>query len=124
MAICILSLLSLMYATYQLIAVEWEVSYDKVPICFLYQACNRKSDAIMNVSENEFKFMVEGITSDLIQMLIDREHYSLPNAVEAVYNSNVYSALQRSSSNLYTQSSGYVFKYLKDELQQTPADCQ
>ena len=31
----------------------------------------------MNISEREFQFMVEGITSDLIQMLMDREHYSL-----------------------------------------------
>lgn len=36
----------------------------------------------MNVSEQEFKFMVEGITSDLIQLLIDREQYTLPHAVD------------------------------------------
>ena len=70
----------------------------------------------MNVSEQEFKFMVEGITSDLIQMLMDREHYSLPEAVEAVYNSDIYNALQRPSSALYTQSSGYVYQYLDKEL--------
>ena len=70
----------------------------------------------MNVSEQEFKFMVEGITSDLIQMLMDREHYSLPEAVEAVYNSDIYDALQRPSSGLYAQSSGYVYQYLGKEL--------
>ena len=70
----------------------------------------------MNVSEQEFQFMVEGITSDLIQMLMDREHFSLPEAVEAVYNSDIYNALQRPSSGLYAQSSGYVYKYLDKEL--------
>ena len=70
----------------------------------------------MNVSEQEFKFMVEGITSDLIQMLMDREHYSLSEAVEAVYNSDIYNALQRPSSGLYAQSSGYVYQYLDKEL--------
>ena len=70
----------------------------------------------MNVSEQEFKFMVEGITSDLIQMLMDREQYMLPKAVEAVYSSN---ALQRPSSGLYAQSSGYVYQYLEKELKKS-----
>ena len=71
----------------------------------------------MKVSEQEFKFMVEGITSDLIQLLIDREHYTLPKAVEAVYGSDTYSALLRPATGLYAQSSGYVYQYLVKELQ-------
>ena len=70
----------------------------------------------MNVSEQEFKFMVEGITSDLIQLLIDRKQYTLPHAVDAVYSSNIYNALLRPTSDLYTQSSGYVFSLLEKEL--------
>jgi hypothetical protein len=70
----------------------------------------------MNISEQEFKFMTESITSDLIQLLMDREHYSLPRAVDAVYNSNIYSALMRPASGLYSQSSGYVYNYLDQEL--------
>lgn len=70
----------------------------------------------MKVSEQEFKFMVEGITSDLIQLLIDREHYTLPQAVETVYGSETYSALLRPINGLYTQSSGYVYQYLNKEL--------
>lgn len=70
----------------------------------------------MNVSEQEFKFMVEGITSDLIQLLIDRKNYTLPHAVETIYGSNIYNALLRPSSGLYRQSSGYVFSLLEGEL--------
>ena len=70
----------------------------------------------MNVSEQEFKFMVEGITSDLIQLLIDRKQYNLPHAVDAVYGSNIYGALMRPTSGLFTQSSGYVFSLLENEL--------
>ena len=70
----------------------------------------------MNVSEQEFRFMVEGITSDLIQLLMDREGCSLPEAVEKVYESNIYQALLRPSSGLYAQSSGYVYQYLSREL--------
>lgn len=70
----------------------------------------------MKVSEQEFIFMTEGITSDLIQLLMDREHQTLPLAVEAVYGSNIYSALLRPASGLYAQSSGYVFSLLEHEL--------
>jgi hypothetical protein len=70
----------------------------------------------MNVSNQEFQFMTEGVTSDLIQLLMDREHYTLPQAVDAVYNSSIYSALQRPTSRLYFQSSGYVYQYLEKEL--------
>lgn len=70
----------------------------------------------MNVSEQEFKFMTEGVTSDLIQLLMDRRHYTLPSAVEAVYGSMIYSALLRPASGLYAQSSGYVYALLDNEL--------
>ncbi|MBQ2489712.1 MAG: hypothetical protein II525_07900 [Bacteroidales bacterium] len=70
----------------------------------------------MNVSEQEFKFMTEGVTSDLIQLLMDRRHYTLPRAVEAVYGSMIYSALLRPASGLYAQSSGYVYALLDNEL--------
>ena len=70
----------------------------------------------MQVSEQEFQFMVEGITSDLIQLLMDRKGYTLPKAVETIYASNIYAALQRPTSGLYSQSSGYVYALLEEEL--------
>ena len=70
----------------------------------------------MNVSEQEFKFMVEGIVADLVQLTMDRKNYSLAHAVEEVYNSKIYAALQRPTSRLYTQSSGYVYTLLEKEL--------
>lgn len=70
----------------------------------------------MNVSEQEFKYMTEGITSDLIQLLIDRNQYTLPHAVETVYGSDIYNALLRPTSGLYSQSSGYVFSLLENDL--------
>ena len=70
----------------------------------------------MNVSEQEFKYITEGITSDLIQLLIDRDQYTLPHAVETVYGSDIYNALLRPTSGLYSQSSGYVFSLLENDL--------
>ena len=70
----------------------------------------------MKVSEQEFKYMTECITSDLIQLLMDRKQYTLPQAVEVVYSSNIYNALLRPTSSLYFQSSGYVFSLLEAEM--------
>lgn len=75
----------------------------------------------MNVSEQEFKYMVEGITSDLIQLLMDRNQYTLPRAVDAIYSSNTYNALLRPQSNLYFQSSGYVYSLLNNEINIVPS---
>ena len=72
----------------------------------------------MNISEQEFKYLVEGITSDSIQLLIDRKNYTLPRAVETVYGSNIYNALLRPTSGLYSQSAGYVYSLLENELKQ------
>ena len=60
--------------------------------------------------------MVEGITSDLIQLLMDCEQYTLPRAVEAVYGSATYQTLLRPASGLYAPSSGYVYQYLVREI--------
>ena len=70
----------------------------------------------MNVTNHEFTYMTECITSDLVQMLMEKKGYSLPRAMEAVYASNIYAALLRSTSGLYAQSSGYVYLYLDKEL--------
>ncbi len=70
----------------------------------------------MNVSEQEFKYMVEGVTSDLIQLMLDRRGCSLPDAVDAVYGSSIYAALLRPTTGLYSQSPGYVYSLLEDEL--------
>lgn len=70
----------------------------------------------MNVSKQEFQFMVEGLTSDLIQLLIDRKQYTLSQAVDAVYGSKIYKSLQRPETGLYFQSVGYVYSLLEDEF--------
>ena len=36
----------------------------------------------MNISEQEFKYLVEGITSDSIQLLIDRKNYTFGQWLE------------------------------------------
>lgn len=71
---------------------------------------------MMNVSEKEYKWMVEQITSDMIDRLIEHEGYSFARAFETVYSSDTYQALQNPQTNLYFQSSGYVYAYLLAEI--------
>lgn len=68
------------------------------------------------MSQEDFQFMVEGMTSDLVQILIDRKGLSLPEAMDVVYYSKTYEHLLNPETRLYFQSPGYVYSYLEDEL--------
>ena len=70
----------------------------------------------MNITEKEFKMMVEHIVSDMIGMLIEKEGYEFSTAFATVYASDAYNALLKPQTNLYFQSSGYVFAYLLSEI--------
>ena len=71
----------------------------------------------MNITQDQFEIMVEGITSDLIYYLVEKEHQAVVNAIDTVYNSATYKALSNPETGLYYQSSGYVLDYLLKELQ-------
>lgn len=60
--------------------------------------------------------MVEHIVSDMISMLIEKEGYEFSKAFETVYASDTYNALLKPQTNLYFQSSGYVFAFLLSEI--------
>lgn len=70
----------------------------------------------MNITQAQFQSMVEGLTSDMVQHLIEKEQYTLKEALDTVYNSELYAALNRPKTGLYNQSAGYVIEYLMREL--------
>ena len=76
-----------------------------------------EENTLMNVTESEYKWMVELMTADLIRMLIERNGYSFTRAFEVVYNSDTYKALIRPETRLYFQSPGYVCSYLQNEIE-------
>jgi hypothetical protein len=71
---------------------------------------------MINVTPQDIQFMVEDITADLACMLVEKQHYSIEQAIDAVYKSKTYEALSRPETGLYSQSSGYVYEYLQQEL--------
>ena len=48
---------------------------------------------------------------------MDEQGLSLQEAFDAVYSSRLFEKLNDSNTGLYFQSSGYVYSYLKDELE-------
>lgn len=71
---------------------------------------------MISITQQDIQFMVEDITSDLAYMLVEKEHYTIEQAIEVVYKSKTYEALTRPETGLYSQSSGYVYEYLQQEL--------
>jgi hypothetical protein len=72
----------------------------------------------MNVSQAEFQNMKEEIVKDLIARLMDERGLSMQEAFDIVYNSRLFEKLSDPKTGLYFQSSGYVYSYLQDELNQ------
>ena len=55
------------------------------------------------------------MTADLILLVMEREHLSMPEAFDKVYNSRTYENLLNPKSQLYYQSPGYVYACLTAE---------
>ena len=51
----------------------------------------------MTITEGQFQYMVEGMTSDLIRLVMENEQLSMTEAFEKVYNSRTYESLLRDS---------------------------
>ena len=68
------------------------------------------------MSGNEFKYMTESISTDLIVMLMEDFGMDMKSAFDSLYNSETYAKLSDISTGLYFQSSGYVYSYLRREI--------
>lgn len=70
----------------------------------------------MKVSQAEFQNMKEEIVKDLISRLIEERGITMQEAFDIVYQSRLFEKLNNPNTGLYFQSSGYVYSYLQDEL--------
>ena len=71
----------------------------------------------MNVSQAEFQNMKEEIVKDLISRLMEERGLSMQEAFDKVYNSRLFEKLNDPKTGLYFQSSGYVYSYLQEEIE-------
>jgi len=65
-------------------------------------------------------FMVETLTRELIARLMEERSLNMREAMDIVYNSKTYSALNNLDTGLYFQSPAYVYDVLEEELKK---DC-
>ena len=62
-------------------------------------------------------FMVETMTRELIARLMEERSLSMREAMDIVYNSKTYAALNNLNTGLYFQSPAYVYDVLEEELE-------
>jgi hypothetical protein len=60
--------------------------------------------------------MKEEIVKDLISRLMEERGITMQEAFDIVYQSRLFEKLNNPNTGLYFQSSGYVYSYLQDEL--------
>ncbi len=68
------------------------------------------------LTEGQIQCMKEDLTIALVQILIEEQHYTMEDALSAVYNSKAFLNLQNSATGYYFQSVGYIYDDLKTEL--------
>lgn len=61
-------------------------------------------------------FMVETLTRELIARLMEERFLSMREAMDIVYNSKTYAALNNLNTGLYFQSPAYVYDVLEEEI--------
>jgi len=52
----------------------------------------------------------------MICILVEQKGYTMKQAIDTVYNSDLYAALCRQKTGLYNQSTGYLADYLMREI--------
>ena len=64
----------------------------------------------------DFDYMVECNARDIALLLMEEKNISIEEALRLLYSSKTFENLKNKNSGLYFQSSGYVYEYLRREL--------
>lgn len=64
----------------------------------------------------EFRYLKEGLASDIVQFLMKDYGLDLKTALSTLYDSDTYSKICDPATGLYFQGSRYVYSYLQNEL--------
>lgn len=64
----------------------------------------------------EFKYLKEGLASDIVQFLMKDYNLDIHTALNTLYDSDTYSKISDPFTGLYFQGSRYVYSYLQNEL--------
>ena len=64
----------------------------------------------------EQKYLIDTLTKNLTQKVMAEFNYSITEAMDAVYNSQLYEKVLDLETGLYYQSAGHNYGFLRNEL--------
>ena len=64
----------------------------------------------------EIKFLLDTLTKNLVLKVMEEFGYSVTEAMDVVYNSQLYEKILDLETGLYYQSVGYNYELLRNEL--------
>lgn len=70
----------------------------------------------MNAKQNNFDFLVEYVTTKVVEFLIRDLNLSLEKAMLMFHNSETFEKLDRQSTGLYIESPAFVYEVLRYEM--------
>ena len=68
------------------------------------------------LTAGQISIMINARIKDMVMWLMEDFKYSLEEALDCVYNSELFEKLQDLETGLYYQSSGYNYELLKEEV--------
>ncbi len=87
---------------------------------FLVNLPTKEKYIVMEVqtklTAGQISIMINARIKDMAMWLMEDFKYSLEEALDCVYNSELFERLQDLETGLYYESSGYNYELLKDEL--------
>ena len=65
---------------------------------------------------DETRFLIDSLVEQLTLMAVEEYNLSVPQALELVYNSQLYEKIMDLDSGLYYQSAKYNYEMLRHEM--------
>lgn len=62
------------------------------------------------------QYLIEGITKDIIAYIMEDYDTDMPAAIDLFHNSETFEKLSNEATELYIESSAYVYEILKSEI--------
>ena len=72
---------------------------------------------ITRLTPEQIQLMKDELTTELAGYLVDDYRYTPEEAIDVLYTSETFERLQNDTTGLYYQSPGYVYSFLKNELE-------
>lgn len=66
---------------------------------------------------NDIQFQIECLSTELIEMLMERYNWDIKKSLDTLYSSETFSRLNDPACGLYYESAVYVFSYLQNEIE-------